>query len=390
MSLAQDTNSRNDKGGPIRVMLVDDSAIIRGLLARILQEDTGIEIVATAANGVQAIKNLERYDPEVIVLDIEMPVMDGLTALPKILESDPRVKVIVASTLSQRNAQISIKALQAGATDYIPKPTSTGEINKGMDFRHELLEKVKGLGAAYRRDTSGRAPGDVPPREGRVSATSAKTNPRAAAAPAASGQAFSLRKQLPKQADVIAIGSSTGGPQALLALFKELDPKMKAPIFITQHMPATFTTILAEHITKASRRTCAEAVDGEGVQPGRIYIAPGDWHMVVRSDDGKKVIRLNQEPPINFCRPAVDPMFKSLAEVYQGRVLGVVLTGMGQDGLEGGKTIVESGGTVVAQDEPTSVVWGMPGAVATAGLCNAVLPLTNLSRYIDEFPKRIN
>ena len=371
-------------------MLVDDSAIIRGLFARILEADPDIEITATAANGAQAIKSLPRSGAEVIVLDIEMPVMDGLTALPQILDCDPHVKVIVASTLSQRNAQISLKALKAGATDYIPKPTSTGEINSGGDFRRELLEKVKALGAAYRRETNA-APaayrGSGGPQFSRSGSKSGgiKDIP----VPTIQVQNFTLRKQLPKQADVIAIGSSTGGPQALLALLRDLDSSIKVPILITQHMPPTFTTILAEHITKASGRKCTEAVDGEIIKAGRIYVAPGNWHMTVEMENGRKVVRLNQEPPINFCRPAVDPMLKSLAEVYQGRVLAVILTGMGQDGLVGGETIVDMGGAVVAQDEATSVVWGMPGAVANAGICSAVLSLTNLSDYIVEFPKRV-
>jgi two-component system chemotaxis response regulator CheB len=259
-----------------------------------------------------------------MVLDIEMPVMDGLTALPQILECDPHVKVIVASTLSQRNAQISLKALAAGATDYIPKPTSTGEINGGVDFRRELVEKVRALGSAYRRE-NGCAPGassgsrkpvvsGVGPKSGKV-----KDSP----VPTVQTQDFTLRKQLPKQAEVVAIGSSTGGPQALLALLKDLDSSIKVPILITQHMPPTFTTILADHIGKASGRKCTEAVDGEAIEGGKIYVAPGGWHMIVEMEDGKRVIRLNQDPPINFCRPAVDPMLNSLAEVCDGRVLAV-------------------------------------------------------------------
>ena len=154
-------------------------------------------------------------------------------------------------------------------------------------------------------------------------------------------------------------------------------------------MPPTFTTILADHIGKASGRKCAEAVDGEIIERGKIYVAPGGWHMIVEMENGERVIRLTQDPPINFCRPAVDPMLKSLAEVCDGRVLAVILTGMGQDGLVGGETVVEKGGTVIAQDEATSVVWGMPGAVANAGICSAVMSITNLTNYIVDFPKRI-
>lgn len=369
-------------------MLVDDSAIIRGLLARILEAEPDIEITATAANGAQAIQSLRRSDAEVMVLDIEMPVMDGLTALPQILECNPHIKVIVASTLSQRNAQISLKALEAGATDYIPKPTSTGEINGGVDFRRELVEKVKALGAAYRKENGAAFSGGL--HTSVKSGVGAKSGAiKDSPVPTAQPQSFTLRKQLPKQAEVVAIGSSTGGPQALIALLKDLDASIKVPILITQHMPPTFTTILADHIGKASGRKCAEAVDGEIIERGKIYVAPGGWHMIVEMENGERVIRLTQDPPINFCRPAVDPMLKSLAEVCDGRVLAVILTGMGQDGLVGGETVVEKGGTVIAQDEATSVVWGMPGAVANAGICSAVMSITNLTNYIVDFPKRI-
>ena len=199
---------------------------------------------------------------------------------------------------------------------------------------------------------------------------------------------MSLRKAVTKPASVLAIGSSTGGPQALLALLRNLDRSIQVPVLITQHMPPTFTTILAEHVARASGRACAEAQDGEPIKSGCIYIAPGDWHMVVEQGVDGVVIRLNQQPAVNFCRPAVDPMFSSVARVYDGRVLAVVLTGMGQDGLNGGKAIIEAGGTVIAQDEATSVVWGMPGAVATAGVCSAVLPLDQMSGFIRDFPKR--
>lgn len=390
MSLAENSKPRVLTGDPIRVMLVDDSAIIRGLLARILEAEPGIEITATAANGAQAIKSMSRSDAEVIVLDIEMPVMDGLTALPKILDCNPHVKVIVASTLSQRNAQISLKALEAGATDYIPKPTSTGEINGGMEFRRELLEKVKALGAAYRRDNGDGRTASGGLHKSQPSEVGAKSGDlKGSAVTFVQSQNITLRKQLPKQAEIVAIGSSTGGPQALLALLKDLDSSVKVPILITQHMPATFTTILAQHLEKASGRKCTEASDGEVIESDRIYVAPGGWHMVVEMEDGKRIIRLNQDPPINFCRPAVDPMLKSLAEVCDGRVLAVILTGMGQDGLIGGEAVVEMGGTVVAQDEATSVVWGMPGAVANAGICSAVASITNLTNYIVDFPKRV-
>lgn len=386
MSLALKKSASLQDRQPFRVMLVDDSAIIRGLLGRILERDPQISVVATAANGEQAIRALKGHDVEVIVLDIEMPVMDGLTALPRILEFNPAVKVIMASTLTQRNAQISLQALASGATDYIPKPSANREINQGDDFHRELCGKVKALGAAYRNEFS---PAARPPSKFSATGERARDTVDAKADSIVAGQEIVTRPASGSPAEAIAIGSSTGGPQALLVLLNGFDPTNRLPIFITQHMPPTFTRILAEHITKASGRDCKEATEGEVVAPGRIYLAPGGWHMAVHGEQGKKLVRLNQDPPINFCRPSVDPMFRSLARVYNGHVLGIMLTGMGQDGLEGARAIVEAGGTIIAQDENTSVVWGMPGAVAAAGVCTAVLPLSDLPGYIQKFPKRM-
>jgi two-component system chemotaxis response regulator CheB len=199
----------------------------------------------------------------------------------------------------------------------------------------------------------------------------------------------SLRPPSREFPEVVAIGSSTGGPQALFKVLGQLKGALRQPIFITQHMPATFTTILAEHVARASGYPTAEGVDGEAVQGGRIYVAPGDFHMVVEAKDrGEKVVRLTKAPPENFCRPSVDPMLRSLAAVYGARVLTLILTGMGHDGLNGGRAVVAAGGTVVAQDEATSIVWGMPGAVATAGLCSAVLALDEIAPSIAKLAAR--
>lgn len=381
MSLTQNVPALARTKVPFRVMVVDDSAVISGLFTLILESDPSIDVVTTAANGEQALRLMPQFDLEVIVLDIEMPVMDGLQALPKMLAINPAVKVIMASTLTQRNAQISFKALAAGASDYIPKPMASRELSTGFDFQRDLRAKVQALGAAFRAGTSSSAA-----RPAR-SATAAPV-----AAPAAPGKAAAgpivLRKLPGKVAEIIAIGSSTGGPQALLALLEKLPESIQVPIVITQHMPPMFTKILAEHIARASGRPCAEAKDGEPILPRHIYLAPGDWHLVVASGQTGKVFRLNQGPPVNFCRPAVDPLFESVAEAYDGRVLAVVLTGMGQDGLNGGRAVIEKGGVVVAQDEASSVVWGMPGAVATAGICHAVLPLSDLPQYIQKYPTK--
>ncbi|MBM3554408.1 MAG: chemotaxis response regulator protein-glutamate methylesterase [Alphaproteobacteria bacterium] len=358
-------------------MVVDDSAVIRGLIRRWLEEDPEIQVIAAVGNGVQALQQVARTPPEVMVLDIEMPEMDGMTALPQLVRAVPDVRVIMASTLTARNAQISMEALAKGAADYIPKPSSQKDLHGSDFFRNELREKVKAHGAQKRRRAGQPQPSPV----ARPSASAP-----GAAAPAASPAARYMPGQvvlrprppvMPKP-DVLAIGSSTGGPQALFAVFEVLKNQVKVPILITQHMPGTFTAILAEHIAKASGAPCAEGKDGEVVEGGKIYVAPGDWHMVVAVEGGKKVIRLNQDPPENFCRPAVDPMFRSICAAYGPKVLSVVLTGMGQDGLLGGKKIIEAGGTMLAQDEASSVVWGMPGAVATAGICSAVLPIKDM------------
>ncbi|MGQ3075148.1 MAG: protein-glutamate methylesterase/protein-glutamine glutaminase [Ferrovibrionaceae bacterium] len=389
--------------GPYRVMLVDDSAVVRGLVTRWMQEDPEIEVVASVGNGAVAVREIGRTDIEVIVLDVEMPEMDGLTALPKILAAQPDVKVIMASTLTMRNADISLKALQAGAADYIAKPSAMRDQSTVQEFQRDLLARVKTLGAVGRRAARRRAGlpegGSTAKAQPAPNAAPAASRPgtagasagvaAGAAAPTTSKSLYAgpivLRNAAILPPKVLAIGSSTGGPQALFQVFGQLKNKIRIPILITQHMPPTFTTILAEHLTRIAGANASEAVDGEPVEGGRIYIAPGNWHMTVQVDAGnKKIIRLNQDPPENFCRPAVDPMLRSLAKAYGGSVLAVILTGMGADGMKGGQVLTEAGGTMIAQDEATSVVWGMPGAVASHGLCSAVLPLDRIASHIEK------
>jgi two-component system, chemotaxis family, protein-glutamate methylesterase/glutaminase len=369
-------SARNTGDDGIHVMIVDDSAVVRGLIARMLEAEEGIRIVASVGNGELALSSLSRHDIDVIILDIEMPVMDGLTALPKLLEVDPGVKIIMASSLTARNADISLRALESGAADYIPKPSSSREFAGGNDFRRELLEKVKSLAAARRGEAR-------PPRKvGRAAIPVRAPLSKPAAAP------IVLRKPGMVKPDIIAIGSSTGGPQALFSLFRALSPDIGLPIIITQHMPPTFTTILAEHISRMCGWTCVEAKGGEVISAGNAYLAPGDFHLLVETKGPQRVLKVNQDPPENFCRPSVDPMLRSVVSVYGNRVLTVILTGMGLDGLKGGQAVVEAGGTVIAQDEKTSVVWGMPGAVATAGICSRVLPIDQLAPSITQIVGR--
>jgi len=330
-------------------MIVDDSATIRGLLTRWIGSDPALSVVAMVNNGRAAVEQIKSADPDVVILDIEMPEMDGITALPLLLKACPRAKVIMASSLTRRNAEISLKALSLGATDYVPKPTSVGAGDAADAFRRDLCEKVVALGRPRR------AAARVVPSQG---------------APIKLRAASSMKPQ------IVAIGASTGGPQALNVVVKALAPQLNVPIVITQHMPATFTAILAETLARHSGLKCVEGADGMMLQAGHVYVAPGDHHMLIKGRGGP--ITLTQTPPENFCRPAVDPMFRSVAAAYGSAVLAVVLTGMGADGREGAKTIAAVNGTVLAQDEATSVVWGMPAAVAHAGVASAVLPLPSV------------
>ena len=552
---------------PYKVLIVDDSAIVRGLVTRMMTEDAEIDVVGSVNNGEEALAVMEGGSGiEVVVLDIEMPVMDGLTALPKLLEIDPTVRVIMASTLTKRNADISFQAMTLGAVDYIPKPSSSKELNVGEGFREELLDKVKAWaeqrrkmlevdkaaaiaheqatappdapepvakpaapeagadgastddgsdgedgdkGSSFRAEmsvehqqlqkqgriqrkrftaelrprpmqqhrsqpqmrpmpqpaqpapstSSGQTPQSAPPassqtdgmtvkavsgnapsaggpapsrdpgrliRDAAVAAggqaktaekapaRSAAPSPAARTAPPAkrptapapqktvrAGQARSGSAPAPAKrvsasggisllpekrinVEAIAIGSSTGGPQALFEVLRGLNG-VRQPIFITQHMPATFTTILAEHITRLTGLKCQEGQNNMPIVGGQVYLAPGDYHMVVEGRGGGRHLKLNQNPPENFCRPSVDPMLRSIVASYGGNILTAILTGMGQDGMLGGRDVVNAGGMVVAQDEQSSVVWGMPGAAAHAGICSAVLPIGGIAAYIKKF-----
>ena len=367
----------------IRVMLVDDSAVVRGLVTRILEGEAGIQVVASVGNGQMALASLERNEIDVVILDIEMPIMDGLTALPKLLQIDPGLKVIMQSTLTLKGADVSMRAMEMGAADYIPKPTSTRDLAGGADFKAELVGKIRALGQARRSGAARPARPGGPPVARPVAPTHRTVVPIHPPGP------LQLRSNTPEPPDIIAIGSSTGGPQALFSVLGIMKAgTVRQPILITQHMPATFTTILAEHISRISGWDAREATDGEVITGGRVYIAPGDFHMVVETKGTDKVLRLNKNPPENFCRPAVDPMLRSIAAAYGKRVLSCILTGMGADGMKGGQAVVASGGTVIAQDESTSVVWGMPGAAATAGICSAVLPLPEIAPWIMKLAAR--
>lgn len=364
---------------PIRVMVVDDALVIRGMLTRMLGAEDDILVVASAGDGERALAMLKRSDVDVVVLDIEMPRMDGIEALPLIIKENPGVQVVMASTLTKRNAEISLKALELGASDYVTKPGSTGELRSADDFQRSLVEKVRSLGrtAKFRRKRAATPSATAKPAS---IGSGLPTQHRSKADP----KSFTLVPLKPFKPDAIAIGSSTGGPQALMKTLKDVG-SIQQPIFITQHMPPTFTTILADHISRAVGRTCVEGVDGMAVDNDMIYLAPGDRHMLIHARGGQRFIEISDGPQENFCRPAVDPMLRSLSTVYQSKMLIAILTGMGADGAKGAKVCVDAGAQVIAQDEATSVVWGMPGAAASAGICGAVLPLDKIGPEIRRF-----
>jgi two-component system, chemotaxis family, protein-glutamate methylesterase/glutaminase len=358
----------------IRVMLVDDAVVVRGLFARWVESEPDLDVVATLRTGREAVDQLERVDPDVVVLDVDMPDLDGIAALPLLLEKKPDLVVIMASTLTRRNAEISLRALSLGAADYIPKPGSNREVSVSTAFRRDLIEKIRQLGLRAKRLRAAVAPARIPVET--KSAPSIVPQVVEETAP----PSLVLRPMPTMPPRVLLIGSSTGGPQALNTLIAEIGSIIqRAPVLITQHMPPTFTAVLAEHLARVGKCPVHEAVDGEEISAGTVYLAPGGKHMKVIRRDGTAVLSIEDGPLVNFCKPAVDPMFASAAEVWGNKVLALVLTGMGADGLAGARTIVAAGGHVFAQDEATSVVWGMPGQVTNAGLCSAVLPLPEIS-----------
>ena len=358
----------------IRVMIVDDAVVVRGLFARWIESESDLDVVATLRTGREAVDQLDRIDPDVVVLDVDMPELDGIAALPLLLEKKRDLVVIMASTLTRRNAEISLRALSLGAADYIPKPGSNREVSASTAFRRDLIEKIRQLGLRARRIRPA-APAVRQPLDVKA-APSIVPQPMEEAAP----PPVTLRPMPVTPPRVLLIGSSTGGPQALNALVAEIGSVLqRAPVLITQHMPPTFTAVLAEHLGRIAKCPVHEGIDGEEIVPGTVYLAPGGKHMKVARCDGTAVIVIEDGPLVNFCKPAVDPLFASAAEVWGNKVLALVLTGMGSDGLSGARTIVAAGGHVMAQDETTSVVWGMPGQVANAGLCSAVLPLPDIA-----------
>ncbi|GLK78590.1 chemotaxis response regulator protein-glutamate methylesterase 1 [Methylopila turkensis] len=369
---------------PLRILIVDDSAVVRGVVAKWLGEEPGLFVAGTSRTGLAAVADVVRLRPHVAVLDVEMPDMDGVSALPLLLKAQPDLAVLMASSLTRRNADISLRCLALGAADFIAKPTA--EVAQS-DYRRDLVAKIRAVGEHARRRARMRTPGAAPeprpaaPAFGRAPASAAPASAGssfAAAAPAAKHRAFSVA---PVRA--IAIGASTGGPQALAALLNAIGPSIgRVPVLVTQHMPAAFTPTLAEHLGAASGRPGREAAHGQPLEPGVIHVAPGGKHLTVALKGGAAFASIDDGPPENFCKPSVDPTFRTAAAAYGSGLLAVMLTGMGSDGAAGVRAVASAGGSVIAQDEATSVVWGMPGAAVATGCCAAVLPLPAIGSRI--------
>jgi two-component system, chemotaxis family, protein-glutamate methylesterase/glutaminase len=351
--------------GRTRVLIVDDSAVMRSLLRSVILSDPGLEVAGTAGDGASALHCLRLERPDLVLLDVEMPVMDGLATLRQLRARDHTMPVIMCSSLTQRGASVTIEALASGASDYVAKPS--GQNGREAAIRAlaaELLPKIHALtGHLQARPTVAAPPRTVLPMP-----------PAPPPAP-----------HVPIRPQVLAIGVSTGGPAALDVLLPELPAGFPVPIFIVQHMPEVFTRLLAERLSRRCSVQVCEAAEGMPASAGCVYIARGNWHLkalAAAHPSAPATIHLTQDPPENHCRPAVDTLFRSLARVYGSGVLAVVLTGMGYDGLAGSRVIREHGGCVLAQDQATSTVWGMPGAVAQAGLAYKVLPLAAIAPEI--------
>jgi two-component system chemotaxis response regulator CheB len=324
--------------------------VIRRILTDVLSGDPDIEVVGTAANGKIALGKIEQLKPDIVTLDVEMPEMDGLETLKAIRERTGKLPVVMFSTLTSRGAATTLEALSAGATDYVTKPSNVGCTTEAMEqIRAEMIPRLKVLGG--KTATLTRAP---------------------------SGSAMVTRTRTERRIEAVVIGCSTGGPVALETVLCAIDRPLPVPVLVVQHMPPTFTAMLAERLDRKCASTVVEASAGMEVVAGTVYIAPGGQHMQVAGTGlvttGAR-IRLNEDPPVNSCRPAVDPLFASTAEVWGAGQLGVIMTGMGHDGLDGCRALAAVNAEVYTQDEPTSVVWGMPGCVSEAGLATKILPL---------------
>lgn len=360
----------------IRVLVVDDSAVIRRLVSSALRQDPDFEVVGVAVDGEEAVQRIAELQPDAVTLDIEMPRVTGLEALPRIRARWPKLPVVMLSTLTERGARATLDALSLGASDYVAKPQNAGSVADALDeLSTQLCPRLRALVGVRRM------------LDGSPAAASGAAAPVDAPAPAVT-PAVPLRAPAVAtvRPELLVMGSSTGGPDALVQMAADVPATWPVPVLVVLHMPPVFTAMFAERLDRVCPLEVREAVEDEVVRPGQVRIAPGDFHLTVERTALGPRTHLDQRPAENFCRPAVDPLFRSAAQEYGAEALGVVLTGMGHDGLDGSRALTVQGATVVVQDEETSVVWGMPGAVAEAGLASAVLPL---SAIVDDLRVRL-
>lgn len=339
----------------VRILVVDDSVVIRKLLSETLAREEQFEVVGSAGDGRIALSKIDHLKPDLVTLDVEMPVMNGLETLAELRKAHPGLPVIMFSTLTEHGALATLEALSLGASDYATKPSNTGNPALAIDaIRAELIPKINALCPGERRKASLMPP---PLR-------------------------IAPRPPIAGPIELVAIGTSTGGPNALAEVLPYIPKDMPVPIVVVQHMPPVFTRLLAERLASQAEIPVAEGIAGEELFPGRAWIAPGNYHMTVARTGLRSILNLDQRPPEHSCRPAVDVMFRSVAEVFKARALGVIMTGMGSDGVLGARCIREAGGQVIIQDEASSVVWGMPGLVYAAGQADGVYPLAQLAHEI--------
>ncbi len=351
-----------------KILLIDDSSTIRGLLSRLINSQPGMEVVGTAVNGKLGVEQVRALDPDLVVLDIEMPVMTGLEALAEIRKSHPRLPVIMFSTLTEKGAEATLTALELGASAYSTKPQSSGSMVTALEeVKEDLVSQIKALVRPRSTSTARPSAATRRPRPGSSAPTPPGGNP-----------AMAKRRSSGAQIEAVVVGSSTGGPNALEKFLIGIVKPLPIPIFITQHMPPTFTAVLAKRLNSKVSTTVVEGADGMAAQPGHCYIAPGGFHMRLETSGLNTVLVVEDGPQINSCKPSVEPLFESAARFYGPRLLAVMLTGMGSDGVDGAGKIAANGCSVIAQDEETSVVWGMPGAVAKAGFSTEILPIDEI------------
>jgi len=344
---------------PLRVLIVDDSVVVRKLLSEALASSAEVQVAGTASSGSIALAKIPQVNPDLITLDIEMPGMNGIQTLTEIRKQYPKLPVIMFSTLTERGAAITLEALALGASDYMTKPTNSESLAGAMEqVRRELIVKITSLAGSHSR-------------------------PRSVSSPRSLG----AKKKERQRIEILAIGTSTGGPNALAEIVPQLPEDFPVPVVVVQHMPPVFTRMLADRLNAQSFLTVQEAEAGHTLEPGHVWIARGDYHLTLAHKGSTVTLNLNQDPPENFCRPAVDVLFRSAAEVYGASTLGVVMTGMGSDGARGAAHIGEAGGQILVQDEASSVVWGMPGAVVNAGLADKICALQEIGQ---EVIRRVN